>query len=179
MGNENIKQIIRKDWGKLNSKWKTKKTKSSMEQPPLSNTKWKLFSGKFSFPPMLAGEPYCLLGSVLGIMPCRQASPCLGTCPWNCTIQTGPFSWLWACPRNCMVQASSLPRLLVFSRLPENKKAREGVPIIAQLKRIWLASMRTQVWFLALLSGLRIRCCCELWCRLQMRLRSCMAVASV
>lgn len=64
-----------------------------MEQSPLSNTKWKLFPGKFSFPPMSAGEPYCLLGPVLGIAPCRQASPCLGTCPQNCTVQTGPFSW--------------------------------------------------------------------------------------
>ena len=106
-----------------------------MEQSPLSNTKWKLFPGKFSFPPMSAGEPYCLLGPVLRIVPCRQASPCLGTCPPNCTVQTGPFSWLGACPRNCTVQAglffwlgdcprnctvqaSSLPRLLVSSRLP-------------------------------------------------------------
>ena len=32
---------------------------------------------------------------------------------------------------------------------------------------------------LALLSGLRIQRCCELWCRLQMRLRSGVAVAVV
>ena len=32
--------------------------------------------------------------------------------------------------------------------------------------------MRMQVQYLALLSELRIWCCCELWCRLQMRLRS-------
>ena len=44
-------------------------------------------------------------------------------------------------------------------------------------KRIWLASMKTQVWFLALLSGLRIQWCCELWCWMQMWLRSCIAVA--
>ena len=42
-----------------------------------------------------------------------------------------------------------------------------GVPTVAQPKWIWLVSMRTWVQFLALLSGLRIRCCCELWCRLQ------------
>ena len=29
------------------------------------------------------------------------------------------------------------------------------------------------------LSGLRIQCCCELWCRLKMRLGSCVAVAVV
>ena len=32
---------------------------------------------------------------------------------------------------------------------------------------------------LSLLSGLKIRCCCELWCRSQMRLRSGVAVAVV
>ena len=32
---------------------------------------------------------------------------------------------------------------------------------------------------LVLLSELRIRCCCELWCRLQTRLRSGVAVAVV
>ena len=44
-----------------------------MEQSPLSNTKWKLFFGKFSFPPMSVGKPYCLLGPVLQ----------------NCTVQAG------------------------------------------------------------------------------------------
>ena len=34
-----------------------------------------------------------------------------------------------------------------------------GVPIAAQLKQIWLGTMRLQVGFLALLSGLRIQCC--------------------
>ena len=37
--------------------------------------------------------------------------------------------------------------------------------------------MRLRVRSLALLSGLRIRCCRELWCRLQTRLGSGMAVA--
>ena len=39
--------------------------------------------------------------------------------------------------------------------------------------------MRFRVWSLALFSGLRIRCCCELWCRLKMWLRSRIAVAVV
>ena len=47
-----------------------------------------------------------------------------------------------------------------------------GVPVVAQWKRIGVASIRTQVRSLALLSGLRIQCCCELWYRSQMRLRS-------
>ena len=39
--------------------------------------------------------------------------------------------------------------------------------------------MRMQVQTLALLSGLRIQCCCELWYRSQMWLRSGSAVAVV
>ena len=55
-----------------------------------------------------------------------------------------------------------------------------GVPVVAQLKRIWLASMRSQVQSLAVLSGgLRIWRCRELWCSLQMWLGSCVAVAVV
>ena len=45
-------------------------------------------------------------------------------------------------------------------------------------KRIWLASMRTQVPSLASLSGLRIWHCREQWCRSQMWLGSCVAVAA-
>ena len=40
-------------------------------------------------------------------------------------------------------------------------------------------SMRMQVPSLALLSGLRIRHCCELWCRSKMWLRSSFSVAVV
>ena len=36
--------------------------------------------------------------------------------------------------------------------------------------------MRMQVWSLALFSGLRIQCYCELWCRWQMQLGSWIAV---
>ena len=43
-----------------------------------------------------------------------------------------------------------------------------GVPIMAQQKQIGLVSMRMQVQSLALLGGLRIQHCRELWCRLQM-----------
>ena len=54
-----------------------------------------------------------------------------------------------------------------------------GVPIEAQRKQTSLAFVRTQVRFLASLSGLRIRCCHELWYRLQVRLRSRIVVAVV
>ena len=39
--------------------------------------------------------------------------------------------------------------------------------------------MRMRVQSLALLSGLRIQLCSELWCRSQMQLGSCVAVAVV
>ena len=51
-----------------------------------------------------------------------------------------------------------------------------GAPIVAQRKQIQPGAMRLRVQSLALLSGLRIWCCCELWCRSQMWLESCIAV---
>ena len=53
------------------------------------------------------------------------------------------------------------------------------VPIMAQWKWIWLGTKRLRVQSLASLSGLRIRCCCELWCRSQTQLGSGIAVALV
>ena len=47
---------------------------------------------------------------------------------------------------------------------------------MAQWKRIRLVTMRIQIQSLALLSGLRIWHYHELWCRLQMQLKSCIAV---
>ena len=54
-----------------------------------------------------------------------------------------------------------------------------GVPLVVQRKQIQLVSMRLRVQSLALLSGLGIRCCCELWRRSQTQLRSGIAVAVV
>jgi len=59
------------------------------------------------------------------------------------------------------------------------KMLKFGVPVMAQQKRIWLVSVRMQVWFLALFNGSRIQCCHELWCRLQTQLESGIAVAVV
>ena len=52
-----------------------------------------------------------------------------------------------------------------------------GVPVMAQQEQIRLVSMRTRVQSLASLSRLRIWRCHELWCSLQMRLGSDVAVA--
>ena len=51
--------------------------------------------------------------------------------------------------------------------------------MVAQQKRIRLGTTRLQVRSLASLSGLRIQRCRELWCRWQMHLGSCIAVALV
>ena len=56
---------------------------------------------------------------------------------------------------------------------------RNMLELLLWLRRLWtwLVCMRLWVWSLALLSGLRIRHCRELWCRTQMWLRSGVAVA--
>ena len=51
------------------------------------------------------------------------------------------------------------------------------VPIMVQRKRIRLGTMKLRVPSLASHSGLRIRHCRELWCRLQMPLGSGITVA--
>ena len=71
---------------------------------------------------------------------------------------------------------SILSPAVCFSGVFSIGKAKRGVPVVAQQKRIQLASMRMQVQSLASLSGLRIQCCCELWCGSQMWLGSCVAV---
>ena len=53
----------------------------------------------------------------------------------------------------------------------------QGVPVVAPQKRIRLGTMRLLVRSLASLSGLKIWCCCELWCRSQTQLRSGVAAA--
>ena len=54
-----------------------------------------------------------------------------------------------------------------------SKKMDVGVPVVAQQNRIWLGTMRLQVWSLSSLSGLRIWHCCELWCRSQTHCSGC------
>ena len=51
-----------------------------------------------------------------------------------------------------------------------------GFPIAVQWKRIQLVSTSIWVPFLTSLSGLRIQCCCELWCNSQKQLRTRVAV---
>ena len=64
-------------------------------------------------------------------------------------------------PQNLQKEFSCDPAILGIYL---NKTIIWGVPIMAQWKRIWLVSMRTQVWSLASLSRLRIQWCHELSC---------------
>ena len=57
------------------------------------------------------------------------------------------------------------------------RRYRAGVPIMVQWKQIQPGTTTLPVRSLALLSGLRIWCCCVLWCRLQMWAGSGIAVA--
>ena len=59
-------------------------------------------------------------------------------------------------------------------------KTKAGVGVVAQwVTKTQQVSRRMQVPSLALLSGLMIQHCCELWCRSQMKLGSGIAVAVV
>ena len=66
--------------------------------------------------------------------------------------------------------AAPIPKVLW--PLCNQKFPDQGVPIVAQWKRIRLGTKRLRVRSLASLSGLRIWHCCELWCRSQRRLGS-------
>ena len=71
---------------------------------------------------------------------------------------------------NCQLTREEVDKLNSFysilnSESADKDTAPRGVPVMAQQKHIWLWSMGTQVWSLALLSELSIRCCRELWYR--------------
>ena len=79
-------------------------------------------------------------------------------------------------PRIGWLEPTEVSEFFVYDLVPGEVK---GVPVVARWKRIRLTFMRTQVPSLASFSGLRIWRCCQLWCRLQTRLGSDMAVAVV
>lgn len=58
----------------------------------------------------------------------------------------------------------TLPLLGPWKMTPPHPHS-PGIPVVAQQKQIWPVSMRMHVQSLALLGGLGIQCCHELWCR--------------
>ena len=73
---------------------------------------------------------------------------------------------------NMHPQGSSVIRSWLYATL-----VLTGVAIVAQQKQIQLVSMSMWIRSLASLSDLWIRHCGELWCRLKIPLRSCIAAA--
>ena len=77
---------------------------------------------------------------------------------------------------NMSIKTSNDSNIIIhFVNMSQKKKV--GVPFVVEQKKIQLGTMRLRVQSLALLCGLRFWRCRELWCRLQTRLRSCIAVA--
>ena len=75
----------------------------------------------------------------------------------------------------CLISFQSYPITLSANSLYRCQnylllKRKRGIPVMAQQKWIWLASMRMRVWSLVSLSGLRIWHCHKLWWRSQMLL---------
>jgi len=109
---------------------------------------------------------------------CRCSSNLVLLILW-CKLAAAALIWPLAWELPC-VTGMALKR-------PKKKKKRKemqsisilGVPVVAQWLWIRLGTMRLRVRSLHLLSGLTIQRCRELWCRLQMRLGSRVAVALV
>ena len=76
-------------------------------------------------------------------------------------------------------KCSESPPLKAIRNVSPVKRMIRGVPVVVQWKQTWLVSMRMWVQSLALFSGLRTQCCCELWYRWQTWLGSGVAVAVV
>ena len=67
--------------------------------------------------------------------------------------------------------------IICYHLYMESKKTDTGLPVVVLRKQIQLGTMRLKVRSLALLRGLRLRHCRELWCRSQMWLGYRIAVA--
>ena len=76
--------------------------------------------------------------------------------------------------KECRISASSAVTLTpcVFKEVLYLEIYGQEFPEWPSRLRTWLVSIRMQVWSLVLLSGLRIRCCSELWGGSKMWLRS-------
>ena len=75
----------------------------------------------------------------------------------------------------------NLEKIMLSVRSPSQRHKNYilAVTVVAKQKQMRLGTVRLRVRSLAPLSGLRIQRCCELWCRSQTRLRSCVAGAVV
>ena len=94
---------------------------------------------------------------------------------WTCILTNtswAPYRWgtmgTWAHYRWATTGAPGL-FILIWNKVIVFKT--RNAPVMVQQKQILLGTMRLQVQSLALLSGLRIWRCLELWCRSKTQLR--------
>ena len=90
-----------------------------------------------------------------------------------------PSSPNTVCLNSVFLEGKGFIAFIIILKEPVVKKFTFRVPVVAQQKQIQLVTMRWRVPPLASLSWLRIGRQCELRCRSQPRLRSCIAVAVV
>ena len=94
---------------------------------------------------------------------------------WNGTKNYTPSIWREVDIQNNKIVCEYTTHQKTKSDLKNGQRSK--ALIVSQWKRIQLGTMRLRVQSLASFSGLRIWDCHELWCSLQMQLRSCIAVA--
>ena len=111
-------------------------------------------------------------------------------CPLGCPLET-LWSWIGTAPKCLAVNSTSgsvacgPKHFLCYAddslTLPAPLKSSFSLRSsrCGSVVRKLTVSMRMQVWFLALLGGVRIWLCYKLWYRSQMWLGSCIAVAAV
>ena len=95
--------------------------------------------------------------------------------PGGLTVKDLALSWQWLGSLlwsrfNPQSRNFHMPQIRPKKNQSFKKLVIIGILVVAQRKQIWLGTMRLQAWSLALLSGLRIWCYHELWCRSQKRL---------
>ena len=98
---------------------------------------------------------------------CREKGTHLH-CWWECKLVQPVWKTVWWFLRKLNIELPhdpAVPLLGIYLDKAFIQKDICRVPVVAQQKSIWLVSTRTQVWFLASISGLRIWRCCELLCR--------------
>ena len=80
-------------------------------------------------------------------------------------------------PLSCSRKSATCSSSKTLFETQEVKKAQQELPSWLSGLRTQLVSIRMRIQSLLLLSGLRIQCCCKLWCRLQTCLGSSVAMA--
>ena len=112
---------------------------------------------------------------------CWERVPLLH-CWWECKLVQLLYRTVWRLLKKLKIELSyslAIPLLGMYLEKKDKNSRSSRRGAVTSWKWMWLETMKLWVWSLALLSGLRIRRCHELWCRSQMWLGHCTAVAVV